>query len=109
LPEPALLQVAEPEGPPYGDDEDADKPAELEWLDGVFEPAGATPAERILGWLRERPGWHARADVLAELDDLSAAQWNEAIRELVSFGEVERRGEKRGTRYRASPDVLGES
>jgi hypothetical protein len=77
LPEPALLQVAEPEGPPYGDDEDADKPAELEWLDGVFEPAGATPAERI--------------------------------RELVSFGEVERRGEKRGTRYRASPDVLGES
>ena len=109
LPEPALLQVAEPEGPPYGDDEDADTPAELKWLDGVFEPADATPAERILGWLRERPGWHARADVLAELGDLSAAQWNEAIRELVSFGEVERRGEKRGTRYRASPDVLGES
>lgn len=55
-----------------------------------------------LAWLRDHSGWHARADILAALDDLSAGKWNSAIRELVEFGEVEKKGQKRGTRYRAS-------
>lgn len=63
--------------------------------------AGETPADRIHAWLAERPGWHARGDILADLDDISGGDWNQAIRELVTFGEVERKGEKRGARYRA--------
>ncbi len=62
--------------------------------------SGVTPADRILTWLRDHHGWHARADILAALDDLSAGEWNSAIRQLVEFGEVAKKGQKRGTRYR---------
>ncbi len=81
--EPDLAEVAEP-APPYGEP----------------SPPAVTPADRILAWLRDHPGWHARGDILAGLGDLSAGEWNPAIRELVEFGEVAKKGEKRGTRYR---------
>jgi hypothetical protein len=47
----------------------------------------------------EHPGWHARQDVLQELE-IDAGSWNRAIRELVESEEVVRTGEKRGPRYR---------
>ncbi len=60
---------------------------------------GPTPVERVRDWLQAHPDWQARADVLAELG-LSVAEWNEAMREMVAFGEVEKKGQRRGTRYR---------
>ncbi len=82
---PDLAEVAEP-APPYGDP----------------QASGVTPADRILTWLRDHPGWHARGDIPAAAGDLSAGEWNSAIRKLVEFGEAEKKGEKRGTRYRAA-------
>ncbi len=47
------------------------------------------------------PGWHARAAVLADVA-LTEAEWNQVTGVLAETGEVERKGEKRGTRYRWS-------
>ena len=55
----------------------------------------------VLEWLRTRPDWHGRQEILEALA-LSPSQWNEAIKALVEAGTVERTGAKRGTRYRAS-------
>ena len=57
------------------------------------------PAKAILGYLRAHPGWHAKGDVLASVD-FPAAQWSATISDLVDRGLVERKGQKRGTRYR---------
>ena len=91
-----LLEVAEPaaEYKLWPEDEAA-APAAEPPLDSQ-----ATPAECIRAWLDTHPGWHARAEIIDDLD-LSPGEWNPAIRELVEFGEVERKGRKRGTRYRA--------
>jgi hypothetical protein len=57
------------------------------------------PAQAILNYLRAHPGWHAKSDVLGATG-LTDGQWNTTIGDLVAQGHVERKGEKRGTRYR---------
>lgn len=56
-------------------------------------------ARIVLLHLTTNPGWHAKADILAATA-LPAGQWNAAINDLISGGQVERQKEKRGTRYR---------
>jgi len=58
-----------------------------------------SPATAILDYLRTHPGWHAKADILAATD-ITDRQWNVAIATLISDGNVERQGERRGARYR---------
>jgi hypothetical protein len=53
----------------------------------------------IVKHLSAHPGWHAKADVLSATD-VTDGQWNVAIADLISLGKVERKGERRGTRYR---------
>ena len=65
---------------------------------------GATPATAILGFLSAHDGWHAKADVLAATS-ITDGQWNAAITDLINGGRVERQGEKRGARYRATTGV----
>ena len=67
---------------------------------------GATPATAILGFLRTHDGWHAKADVLAAFG-ITDGQWNAAIADLIAGGRVERQGERRGARYRATTGVEG--
>ena len=67
-------------------------------------PAGARdaysgPSFAILGYLESKPGWHAKAEILAATG-ITDGQWNAAIAELIANGRVERQGEKRGARYR---------
>lgn len=57
------------------------------------------PSHAISEYLKARPGWHAKADVLAATG-ITDGQWNTAITDLISVGKVERQGERRGTRYR---------
>lgn len=68
----------------------------------VAEPRAdyrAAPYHTIAEYLKARPGWHAKADVLVATG-ITDGQWNAAITELISRGRVERQGERRGTRYR---------
>lgn len=65
---------------------------------------GLTPAKAILGFLRAQAGWHAKADVLTATS-IKDAQWNSAIADLIAGGKVERHGERRGARYRATAGV----
>lgn len=58
----------------------------------------------ILTYLISHSGWHAKADVLAATS-ITVGQWNTAIAELLTGGQVERMGERRGTRYRAINDT----
>ena len=60
---------------------------------------GATPTTTILGFLSAQGGWHAKADVLAATG-ITDGQWNAAITDLITGGKVERKGERRGARYR---------
>jgi hypothetical protein len=77
-----------------------------------FEPAlatnkhGASPATTILDFLRTHSGWHPKADVLAATG-ITDGQWNIAIAELLAAGRIERQGERRGARYRATNDAEG--
>lgn len=68
----------------------------------VAEPGyhyGADPAQAIAEHLRAHPGWHAKSDVVAATG-ITDGQWNAAIADLIGSGRVERRGERRGARYR---------
>ncbi len=72
-----------------------------------YSDSDETEAERygaVLDYLADHPGWHARSEVLAEVE-LMDAEWTQAIADLVEAGEVEKKGEKRGTRYRLKGDV----
>jgi len=60
-----------------------------------YDPEGA-----LLEWLREHSGWHSPAEIKDALN-LDRSIWNRVIRTLVLVGQVERSGEKRGTKYRA--------
>jgi hypothetical protein len=60
---------------------------------------GRDPTGEILDFLRTHPGWHAKADILAATG-ITDRQWNTAISPLISDGNVERQGERRGARYR---------
>ncbi|NJC00213.1 hypothetical protein GGR63_000100 [Xanthomonas sp. 3272] len=60
----------------------------------------AGPVHTIVGHLKARPGWHAKADILAATG-VTDGQWNTAIADLIARGRVERQGERRGARYRS--------
>lgn len=64
----------------------------------------ASSAQAIAEYLKAHAGWHAKADVLAATS-ITDGQWNAAIAELVLTGRVDRRGEKRGTRYRLAGEA----
>lgn len=68
--------------------------------------AGATPVKAVLGFLGTKNGWHSKAEILAAID-ITDGQWNAAIKDLISDGRVERQGERRGARYRATPATRG--
>jgi hypothetical protein len=69
------------------------------------EPVSSThPTQAVLDWLRNRGGWHARADILSSIG-IADGQWNAAIADLIASGKVERQGERRGARYRATVAV----
>lgn len=60
----------------------------------------AGPSHAIAEYLKARPGWHAKADILAATG-ITDGQWNAAIADLIARGRVERQGERRGARYRS--------
>lgn len=60
----------------------------------------AGPVHTIVEHLKARPGWHAKADILAATG-ITDGQWNAAIADLIERGRVERQGERRGARYRS--------
>lgn len=57
------------------------------------------PATAILDFLSMRQGWHAKGDIVTATG-IADSQWNILIAELISDGNVERQGERRGARYR---------
>lgn len=61
-------------------------------------------AQAILDYYRTHPGWHAKSDVLGATG-LTSDQWNTTIGDLVAQGHIERKGEKRGTRYRMRAEI----
>lgn len=70
----------------------------------VAEPRAdyrSVPSHTIAEYLKARPGWHAKADILAATG-ITGGQWDAAITELLAGGRVERQGERRGTRYRST-------
>jgi len=67
---------------------------------------GMSPAAAILDFLRAHPGWHAKSDILAATG-ITDGHWNAAIAELLAGGRIERQGERRGARYRATNDAEG--
>lgn len=62
-------------------------------------------ARTILAYLEAHPGWHAKSEIVATTG-LTDGSWNVAIRVLLERGLVERRGEKRGARYRLSKGAM---
>lgn len=61
----------------------------------------STPGSRpILDYLNAQPGWHCKEAIL-NATGIPDNRWNLVIRELLDSGQVERRGEKRGTKYQA--------
>lgn len=74
----------------------------LDFESGAGMPvSGVTPATAILGFLNANDGWFAKTDVLAATN-ITDGQWNTAIAELIEGGKVDRQGERRGARYRAT-------
>lgn len=75
----------------------------------VAEPRASyqNDSERIvLDHLKANPGWHAKADILGATG-ITDGEWNAAIADLITGGRVERQGERRGARYRATTRVEG--
>jgi len=62
----------------------------------------------ILDHLKNQPGWHSKADILSVID-ITDGQWNTLMAALIESGHVERKGEKRGTRYRLTASSEAES
>ncbi|UCV23812.1 Eco57I restriction-modification methylase domain-containing protein [Ferribacterium limneticum] len=61
----------------------------------------AGPAHAITKYLSTNVGWHAKTDILGATG-ITDGQWNAGIADLIAGGRVERQGEKRGARYRAT-------
>ena len=55
----------------------------------------------ILSYMRSQLSWHSKSEILAATG-VSENQWNAAIRDLISRGDIECQGEKRGARYLAT-------
>ena len=77
-----------------------EKKDQVALFDHDVVPSPVASGESVFDFLRANSGWHAKSDVLASVD-LPAAQWSATISDLVERGLVERKGQKRGTRYRA--------
>ena len=71
-------------------------------LESNATPKGTTTesGSAILDFLISQGGWYAKSDILTATDTQDG-EWNAAINALISSGDVERQGEKRGARYRA--------
>ena len=55
----------------------------------------------IVEYLRVHPGWHTKSDILTATG-ITDGQWNTSINALLANGKVERKGERRGARYRVA-------
>lgn len=56
----------------------------------------------IVDYLNAHPGLHSK-DAILSATGFPENRWNVTIRQLLDSGQVERQGEKRGAKYRASP------
>ena len=61
----------------------------------VFDPEGS-----VLEWLRDNPGWN-RPSMVKQALGLDRSTWSRTIRTLVETGRAEKKGQRRGTKYRA--------
>lgn len=85
--------------------------ARTESVHPEFDFEGSSPANSdrngaatgVLEFLKSNEDWHSKGDILAATN-ISDRQWKPIIDYLISGGEVERQGERRGTRYRYSED-----
>jgi hypothetical protein len=70
----------------------------------LFElpPAPADGPAPILAFLQTHPSCHGKEAILAATG-YAAARWSTTINDLLATGQVERQGERRGARYRATP------
>ena len=67
---------------------------------------GSVPIDQILAWLEAHPGWHGKAEIVAG-SGIDEADWKKAIDELLEEGSIERKGERRGAKYRAMQSGKG--
>jgi hypothetical protein len=63
--------------------------------------------EVLARFLRANRGWHAKKDVI-DAAVITPIEWNAAITKLLDSGVVERKGDRRGARYRARADRSSE-
>lgn len=56
---------------------------------------------QILSWLKSNPGWHGKSEVI-EGSGCNPKEWLKAIKALLDEGRIEKKGQRRGTKYRAS-------
>ena len=69
----------------------------------LFSDAVQTSAaglQSIIDYLSRNSGWHSKAAILIATG-FPEDRWTAAIRDLLDSGQVEKQGEKRGTRYQA--------
>ena len=63
------------------------------------------PTRTLLDHLQANPRWHAKAEIIGATG-ISDGQWNTSVASLMADGKVERRGEKRGARYRFNREAI---
>ena len=61
--------------------------------------AGDSPEETVFAALQATQGWQSKAEILSG-SGITTAQWIRVINALIEKKHVERKGQKRGTRYR---------
>lgn len=64
-------------------------------------PSNGQASGAFLKFLRANSGWHGKSAIL-EGSGVSADAWNPTIKQLLEDGKVERQGEKKGAKYKAS-------
>ncbi len=74
--------------------------------DGKGNQWGSEPIDQILAWLEAHPGWHGKREIVNG-SGIDETDWKKAIDWLLVEGFIERQGERRGARYRATNDVAG--
>jgi len=92
-----IPKAAEPELPQMDIFTDPSPPARKE------NQCGSESADQILTWLEAHPGWHGKGEIVGATG-VEANKWNRIMTELLERGVIERKGEKRGTKYRFSPE-----
>lgn len=76
--------------------------AEGKGISAEAEGEGSSPASRVLACLRAAGGPLGKSEIVAR-SGLPESAWQATIASLLALGQVTREGERRGTRYRASP------